>query len=111
VVKIVFSLLNSTSMEVLKMNFAELVDVVAATTKQTKTATRTVIKEALDTIQKDVKKGNRVSIVGFGAFFKAHRNARTGRNPLTGERLQIRKTDVPRFKAGKSFREAVRRSK
>lgn len=93
------------------MNFAELVDVVAATTKQTKTATRTVIKEALVTIQKDVKKGNRVSIVGFGAFYKAHKKARVGRNPLTGEQIQIRKTDVPRFKAGKGFRETVRRAK
>lgn len=90
------------------MNVAELVDVVAAQTGQTKTAARDVIKSTLGTILKEVKKGGRVSIVGFGAFYPAQRKARVGRNPQTGAEVRIPSTRVPRFKAGKEFREQIK---
>jgi DNA-binding protein HU-beta len=93
------------------MNLAELIDVVAVRTGQTKTSAREVVKVALDTISKEVKKGGRVSIVGFGAFFQAVRKSRVGRNPQTGEVVKIAATKVPRFKAGKEFRDQVKNSR
>lgn len=93
------------------MNLAELVDVVSYKTKQTKSVAREVVQIALDTILKEVKKGGRVSIVGFGAFYQVKRKARTGRNPQTGEPVHIAATRVPRFKAGKDFKEQIKTSK
>jgi DNA-binding protein HU-beta len=90
------------------MNVAELVNVVAAKTGQTKTFTRDFIKDTLETILLEVKRGGRVSIVGFGAFYHVNLKARTGRNPQTGEPVTIPATKVPRFKAGKEFRDQVR---
>lgn len=93
------------------MNLAELVDVVAYKTNQTKSISREVVQIALDTILKEVKKGGRVSIVGFGAFYQVVRKARTGRNPQTGEPVNIAATRVPRFKAGKDFRDQIKAKK
>lgn len=90
------------------MNLAELVDVVADATEQTKTVTREVIKTSLDIILEEVKRGGRVSIVGFGAFYQVDLKARTGRNPQTGDTVKIPAAKVPRFKAGKEFRDQVR---
>ena len=93
------------------MNLAELVNVVAERTGQTKTSSREVVKIALDTISKEVQKGGRVSIVGFGAFYQAVRKSRVGRNPQTGEVVKIAATKVPRFRAGKEFRDQVKKSR
>lgn len=93
------------------MNLAELVDVIAAETRQTKTVSRDIVKTALDTILKEVKRGGRVSIVGFGAFYQAVRKSRVGRNPQTGEVVKIAASRVPRFKAGKDFRDQIKKSR
>lgn len=93
------------------MNLAELVDVVSYKANQTKTVSREVIRATLETILKEVQKGGRVSIVGFGAFYQVTRKARTGRNPQTGETVKIAATKVPRFKAGKDFRDSVKKLK
>ena len=61
----------------------------------------------IDTITRAVVKGEKVTISGFGSFEKAVRNARTGRNPRTGEKVRIKKTSVPRFRAGTSFKTYV----
>lgn len=90
------------------MNLAELVDVVSSRAGQTKTVSREVIKASLEVILEEVKRSGRVSIVGFGAFYQVPLKARVGRNPQTGEAVKIPATKVPRFKAGKEFREAVR---
>lgn len=93
------------------MNLAELVDVVAAKTNETKTRSRLILKTALDVILEEVRQGGRVSIVGFGAFYQARRQPRIGRNPQTGEIVKIASAKVPRFKAGKDFRLQVKHSK
>lgn len=93
------------------MNLAELVDVVAAHTGNTKTVSRDIVKTALDVILKEVKKGGRVSIVGFGAFYQAVRKSRAGRNPQTGDVVKISASRVPRFKAGKEFREQIKKAR
>jgi DNA-binding protein HU-beta len=61
----------------------------------------------IDTITRAVVRGEKVTISGFGSFEKAVRNARTGRNPRTGEKVRIKKTSVPRFRAGTSFKTYV----
>ena len=62
----------------------------------------------LDTIEKTVKKGNKVTLVGFGTFEARKRAARTGRNPQTGATLKIAAKKVPAFSAGKKFKELVK---
>jgi DNA-binding protein HU-beta len=61
----------------------------------------------IDTITKTVAKGDKVTIVGFGTFEPRERSARTGRNPQTGDEIQIKATTVPGFKAGAAFKQAV----
>ena len=59
------------------------------------------------TVQEALSNGNTVALIGFGTFEVRHRNARQGRNPQTGEPLQIEAKDVPAFKPGKQLRDAV----
>jgi DNA-binding protein HU-beta len=60
---------------------------------------------ALETIKKTVKKGDDVSLVGFGTFTKVKRNARTGVNPATGEKIKIKAKTLPKFRPGKAWKE------
>ena len=80
------------------MNKADLVQAVEARLGSRKAATEAV-EVVLETIVREVAKGNRVSLTGFGTFEKVARAPRTGRNPRTGETVKIRKTAVPRFSA------------
>jgi DNA-binding protein HU-beta len=61
----------------------------------------------METIKKSVKAGANVALVGFGTFAKAKRAARIGINPATGEKIKIKAKNVPKFKAGKQFKELV----
>jgi DNA-binding protein HU-beta len=67
-----------------------------------------VINEVLSLIKTSVKKGDDVTLIGFGTFTKAKRKARMGRNPQTGKEIKISARNVPRFRAGKEFKETVR---
>ena len=87
------------------MNKAELVDRVARKTDLTKVQSEQIIDAALDVIAKSVAKGEEVKLVGFGTFSRAARKSRAGRNPKTGTKLVIPAAKVPRFKAGKDFRD------
>ena len=88
------------------MNKSELVEALEARLGGRKQATAAV--EALvETITLAVAKGEKVAISGFGTFEKQARNARTGRNPRTGEAVKIKKTSVPRFRPGTAFKEVV----
>ena len=86
---------------------SELVDVVAADVDLTKVAAATAVDAVLATIAKALKQGDRVQLTGFGTFETRTRKARTGRNPQTGEAIQIAASKAPVFKAGKSLKEAV----
>ena len=84
----------------------DLIDEVAkvvCTNKEAEDAVNTVI----DSIKKSLKKGDKVSIVGFGTFSVTKRAARTGRNPQTGEALKIKAKKVPKFSPGKEFKDVV----
>ena len=61
----------------------------------------------LDVIKKTVKKGNDVSLIGFGSFSKVRRAARMGVNPSTGEKIKIKAKNLPKFKAGKAWKEML----
>ena len=88
------------------MNKAELIDALAGRLGDKKTATQ-ALDAVLAEVQSAVTKGDRVAITGFGVFEKRVRAARTARNPRTGEAVKVKKTSVPAFRAGASFREMV----
>jgi DNA-binding protein HU-beta len=88
------------------VNKAQLIDKLSAQLGSKKAATDAV-DGVIDTITRAVSSGERVAITGFGVFEKVARPARTGRNPRTGATVKIKKTSVPKFKAGQSFKDVV----
>ena len=90
------------------MNKAQLIDKLSAQLGSRKAATDAV-DAVVDTITRAVAAGERVAITGFGVFEKVARPARTGRNPRTGAAVKIKKTTVPKFKAGQGFKDVVSR--
>ncbi len=90
------------------MNKAELVEEVAGQTGLTKKISREAVGAIISVITDSLTREEKVILVGFGTFRVRERKARRGRNPQTGETIQIRAKKVPKFKAGKNFREAVR---
>lgn len=89
------------------MNKSDLIDEVAKVTCTKKEAAETV-DATLAAIQKALKKGDAVTLVGFGTFNVKKRKARTGRNPQTGKAIKIAAKKVPVFKAGKALKDAVK---
>jgi DNA-binding protein HU-beta len=89
------------------MNKGELVDAVAARADVTKKQADTVISAVVESIMEAVSSGDKVTLVGFGSFESRDRKAREGRNPKTGEKMEIPATKVPAFSAGKLFKERV----
>jgi len=81
---------------------------VAETTDLSKKDTEEVINAFLDSVKNSLKKGEKVSIAGFGNFEIRERSARVGRNPRTGESMNIAASKVPAFKAGKELKELVK---
>jgi len=88
------------------VNKAQLVDKLSGQLGGKKAAGEAV-DAVIDTITRAVASGERVAITGFGVFEKVARPARTGRNPRTGATVKIKKTTVPKFKAGQSFKDVV----
>ena len=89
------------------MNKAELIDAVADNADLSKAAAGRALDAAIETITKALKKGDTVTLVGFGTFSVRKRGARTGRNPRTGEAIKIKASKVPGFKAGKALKDAI----
>ena len=89
------------------MNKVELVAEVAKKADVSQKDAAAVIKAFIDTVQDQLKKGNKVQLVGFGTFEVTKRAARQGRNPQTGETMKIKASKAPRFKAGKAFKDAL----
>ena len=90
------------------MTKAELIEKVSKDAKVTKAAAGKSVDAIIDGITKALKKGDRVSLVGFGSFSVSNRKARTGRNPQTGKPIKIAARKVAKFKAGSALRKAVR---
>ncbi len=89
------------------MNKSELIDAIAAAADLPKASAGRALDAVVDSITGALKKGDQVALVGFGTFAVKHRAARAGRNPQTGETIQIKAANVPGFKAGKALKEAV----
>lgn len=85
----------------------QLIDLMAEDAGITRTQAGKAMKSLIDNITKSLKKGNKVSFVGFGTFDVSKRAARSGRNPQTGATIQIPASTVPKFKAGKALKDAV----
>ena len=88
------------------MTKAELISNVAGKTGVSKKDTEQVFKSIFEKITETVSKGDKFQVPGFGTFEVSKREARTGRNPLTGETINISAKNVPKFKAGKAFKDA-----
>lgn len=89
------------------MNKEELIQEVAKKTKASQKQVGETLAAILDIIEKQVSKGQKVTLVGFGTFERRKRSARNGRNPQTGETIKIKAKTVPAFSAGKRFKERV----
>ncbi len=89
------------------MNKSELVDHIAEAADISKTAASRALDSALDAISGSLRDGESVALVGFGTFLVRERAARAGRNPKTGESIQIAAAKVPAFKPGKGLKDAL----
>ncbi|MCS7163874.1 MAG: HU family DNA-binding protein [Thermodesulfovibrio sp.] len=90
------------------MTKAELVSKIASKAELTKAEATKALDATIEAIKEALKKGEKVTLVGFGSFYVSKRKARKGRNPRTGEEIKIPATKVPKFTAGKSLKEAVK---
>ncbi len=90
------------------MTKAELVEKMAKDVDISKAAAGKSLDSMIDGVIKALKKGNKVSLVGFGTFSVSKRKARTGRNPQTGASIKIPARKVPKFSAGKAFKDAIK---
>ena len=89
------------------MNKGELIDSLASSTGESKRTVSAVVDGLLDTVQQQVKKGEKVTLPGFGTWERRNRSARTARNPRTGEEIQVAASKVPAFKPGAGFKNFV----
>ncbi len=90
------------------MTKADLIDAVAAGADISKAAAARAIDSFTGAITKSLKKGKKVTLVGFGSFSVTKRKARKGRNPRTGETIKIAASKTPKFSAGKTLKQAIK---
>ncbi len=89
------------------MNKNELIDRIASSADISKAAAARAVDATIAAVSAALKESDEVSLVGFGTFFVSRRAARTGRNPQTGESIEIKEAKVPKFRAGKALKDAV----
>lgn len=89
------------------MNKAELIEAVSDAADLSKSDATKAVDGVIEAVTNSLKNGDQVTLVGFGTFLVRDRAARTGRNPRTGEAIQIAAAKVPGFKAGKALKDAV----
>ena len=89
------------------MGKTELIDAVAKATKMEKTKAKSAVEATIEIVTKELKKGNRVQLTGFGTFSTTRRKRRMGVNPKTGPKITIPARKVPKFTAGKALKETI----
>ena len=89
------------------MNKAELVAAMAEKANVSKKDAEAAVKAFIDVVSGELKKGEKVQLVGFGTFEVSERAARTGRNPQTGAEMKIAASKAPKFKAGKALKDSI----
>lgn len=90
------------------MNKGDLVDAIAKQTDMSKSGAEAVVNAFVSTVTGALKKGDKVTLTGFGTFSISRRGPRQARNPRTGETIQVKASKVPRFKAGAGLKGAVK---
>ena len=90
-----------------KMNKTELVAAMAEKAQISKKDAEAALKAFTDVVAEELKKGEKIQLVGFGTFEVSERAARTGRNPQTGEEMTIAASKAPKFKAGKALKDSI----
>ena len=89
------------------MNKTELVAAMAEKAQISKKDAEAALKAFTDVVADELKKGEKIQLVGFGTFEVSERAARTGRNPQTGEEMNIAASKAPKFKAGKALKDSI----
>jgi DNA-binding protein HU-beta len=89
------------------LNKAEFVESIAGKTEFSRRDAELAVDAALETIEEELSRGREITLTGFGKFHVSKRNARQGRNPQTGETIQIKASTVPRFSAGSKLKQLV----
>ncbi|KAB2844843.1 MAG: HU family DNA-binding protein [Betaproteobacteria bacterium] len=89
------------------MNKSELIDQIAKNADLSKAAAGRALDATVAAVKQALKKGDMVTLVGFGSFYVGKRTARSGRNPRTGATIKIKAAKVPKFRAGKALKDAV----
>ena len=89
------------------MNKTELIAAIAEKAELSKKASEKALKAFVDVVTEELKKEHKIQLVGFGTFEVSSRSARTGRNPQTGEEMEIAACKAPKFKAGKALKDAI----
>lgn len=89
------------------MNKSELIDAIAKSADLSKAAAGRALDGAMGAVKAALKKGDMVTLVGFGTFYVGKRAARNGRNPRTGATIKIKAAKVPKFRAGKALKDGV----
>jgi len=89
------------------VNKSELIDSIADSADVSKAAAGRALEATIEAVKKAMKKGDMVTLVGFGTFYVGKRAARTGRNPRTGDTIKIKAAKVPKFRAGKGLKDAI----
>lgn len=89
------------------MNKTELVAAIAEKTELSKKDAEKALKAFTDVVAEELKKGEKIQLVGFGTFEVSERAARTGRNPMTGATIEIAASKTPKFKAGKALKDSL----
>ncbi len=90
------------------MNKTELIAAIAEKTELTKKDSEKALKAFIDVVAEQLKKGEKVQIIGFGTFEVSERAARTGINPKTNEKIKIAASKAPKFKAGKALKDSLK---
>ena len=86
---------------------AEIIDAIAAKADLSKAQAKKALEAYVDTIAEGLGRGKQISLIGLGTFYVGHREAREGRNPQTVEKIRIKASNTPKFRAGKKLKEAV----
>lgn len=89
------------------MNKSELIDVIADAAEISKASAGKALDATVEAIKAALKEGDMVTLVGFGSFYVGERAGRTGRNPRTGDTIEIEAAKVPKFRAGKGLKDAI----
>jgi DNA-binding protein HU-beta len=89
------------------VNKAEMIEYIAQAAEISKSAAERAVDAMVAAIKSSLRKGDMVTLVGFGSFYVSDRAARTGRNPRTGEELKIAAARVPKFRSGKALKDAI----